>query len=215
MTAFMQWLDKKELQEAKVKAEKWRNQAPDAAVQVKTVHGRMRRVACSHLDEFFWSSVSCFDFNEQLGKASSFMKVKDWQVILPAWEDFISDAFEDEPDDTKAEASPLTTTKYHQGDQLVPIILGKCIRGHEDQTKASLPAPELIMATPLSAQEQLVGPWKPTEVLNILVNRRQYSNRHYKGQGLTEKSRQWCKRGGQRKCRHPESIHQGRARQLD
>jgi hypothetical protein len=80
MTTFMQRLDKKELQEAEAKAEKWSNQASNAAVQAKTarkkgekmvksfakemfsqagmrvfvwVHGRMRRVACSHLGEFF------------------------------------------------------------------------------------------------------------------------------------------------------------------
>ncbi|KAG1832631.1 hypothetical protein DFJ58DRAFT_847965, partial [Suillus subalutaceus] len=34
-----------------------------------------------------------FDFNEQLGKGSSFMKGKDWQAILPVWEDFIGNAF--------------------------------------------------------------------------------------------------------------------------
>jgi hypothetical protein len=34
-----------------------------------------------------------FDFNEQLGMGTSFMKCKDWQVILPAWEDFIGDVF--------------------------------------------------------------------------------------------------------------------------
>ncbi|KAG2356943.1 hypothetical protein BDR07DRAFT_1380452 [Suillus spraguei] len=39
-----------------------------------------------------------FDFNEQLGMGSSFMKCKDWQVILPAWEDFIGDAFNQDQD---------------------------------------------------------------------------------------------------------------------
>ncbi|KAG2114324.1 uncharacterized protein F5147DRAFT_570696, partial [Suillus discolor] len=34
-----------------------------------------------------------FDFNEHLGRGSSFMKCKDWQVILPAWEDYIGDEF--------------------------------------------------------------------------------------------------------------------------
>jgi hypothetical protein len=39
-----------------------------------------------------------FDFNEMLGKGSSFMKTKDWQVILPIWEDFIGNEFSKPPD---------------------------------------------------------------------------------------------------------------------
>ncbi|KAG0695112.1 hypothetical protein DFH29DRAFT_1005756 [Suillus ampliporus] len=42
--------------------------------------------------------TSRFDFNEQLSKGSSFMKCKDWQVILPAWEDVIGDAFDQDQD---------------------------------------------------------------------------------------------------------------------
>ncbi|KAG1841513.1 hypothetical protein F4604DRAFT_1939439 [Suillus subluteus] len=83
MMAIMHWLDKKELQEAEAKADKWTNQAPDAAVQAKTARKKGEK----------W-----FDFNEQLGKGSSFMKGKDWQAILPVWEEFIGDAFDHNQD---------------------------------------------------------------------------------------------------------------------
>ncbi|KAG1767882.1 hypothetical protein EV702DRAFT_1050215 [Suillus placidus] len=38
------------------------------------------------------------DFNEQLSNGSSFMKWKDWQVILPGWEDVIGNAFDQDQD---------------------------------------------------------------------------------------------------------------------
>jgi hypothetical protein len=41
------------------------------------------------------------DFNEQLGMGTSFMKCKDWQVILPAWEDFIGDVFSESQDHSR------------------------------------------------------------------------------------------------------------------
>ncbi|KAG1843426.1 hypothetical protein C8R48DRAFT_780723 [Suillus tomentosus] len=44
------------------------------------------------------TSFGRFDFNEHLGRGSSFMKCKDWQVILPAWEDFIGDEFDQDQD---------------------------------------------------------------------------------------------------------------------
>lgn len=53
MTAFMQRLDKKELQEAEAKAEKWRNQAPDAAVQAKTARKKGEKMVKSFAKEMF------------------------------------------------------------------------------------------------------------------------------------------------------------------
>ncbi|KAG2354150.1 hypothetical protein BDR07DRAFT_1382467 [Suillus spraguei] len=43
MKAIMQWLDKKELQEDKAKADEWTNQAPDATVQAKTARKRGKK----------------------------------------------------------------------------------------------------------------------------------------------------------------------------
>ncbi|KAG1725163.1 uncharacterized protein EDB91DRAFT_1254901 [Suillus paluster] len=59
------------------------------------VHAFIRSVGRSVI-MFTW--FGRFDFNEQLGKGSSFMKCKDWQVILPAWEDFIGDVFDQDQD---------------------------------------------------------------------------------------------------------------------
>ncbi|KAG1887847.1 hypothetical protein F4604DRAFT_1674995 [Suillus subluteus] len=116
MTAIMHQLDKKELQEAEAKADKWTNQAPDAAVQAKTARKKGEKmvknftkamftqagmrvfVLGSWMDEKGGLLTSGFDFNEQLGKGSSFMKGKDWQAILPVWEEFIGDAFDHDQD---------------------------------------------------------------------------------------------------------------------
>ncbi|KAG1720611.1 hypothetical protein EDD22DRAFT_962785 [Suillus occidentalis] len=73
---------------------------------------------------------------------------------------YVSSA-EDEPDNTEAEASPLTTTKCHQGDQSVPTILGKRVRGHEDQTKASLPAPKVSQASHDESSGRTASHWSP------------------------------------------------------
>ncbi|KAG1732465.1 hypothetical protein EDD22DRAFT_960363 [Suillus occidentalis] len=109
-------LDKKELQEAEKKAERWMNQAPDAAVQTKTARKKGEKMIKSFAKEMYiqasmrvfilssWKDekgsllTSGFNFNEQLGKSSNFMKGKDWQAILPAWEDFIGDAFDQDED---------------------------------------------------------------------------------------------------------------------
>ncbi|KAG1873905.1 hypothetical protein F4604DRAFT_1925477 [Suillus subluteus] len=116
MMAIMHRLDKKELQEAEAKAGKWTNQAPNAAVQAKTARKKGEKMVKNFAKEMFtqagmrvfvlgsWMDekggllTSGFDFNEQLGKASSFMKGKDWQAILPAWEEFIGDAFDHDQD---------------------------------------------------------------------------------------------------------------------
>ncbi|KAG1783198.1 hypothetical protein EV702DRAFT_1191630 [Suillus placidus] len=91
MTAIMHRLDKKELQEAQDKANKWTNQAPDAAVQAKTARKKGEKMVKNFAKEMF-------DFNEQLGRGSSFMKHKDWQAILPGWEEFIGDVFDQDED---------------------------------------------------------------------------------------------------------------------
>ncbi|KAG2072202.1 hypothetical protein BDR04DRAFT_1153464 [Suillus decipiens] len=116
MTAFMLWLDKKELQEAQAKAERWTNQVPNATVQAKTARKKGEKMVKSFAKDMYiqagmrifildsWKDekgrllTSEFDFNEQLSKGSSFIKYKDWQVILPSWEDFISDAFDQDKD---------------------------------------------------------------------------------------------------------------------
>ncbi|KAG1883242.1 hypothetical protein F4604DRAFT_1677600 [Suillus subluteus] len=116
MMAIMHRLDKKELQEAEAKADKWTNQAPDAAVQAKTARKKGEKMVKNFAKEMFtqagmrvfvlgsWMDekggllTSGFDFNEQLGKGSSFMKGKDWQAILPVWEEFIGDAFDHDQD---------------------------------------------------------------------------------------------------------------------
>ncbi|KAG1885420.1 hypothetical protein F4604DRAFT_1675991 [Suillus subluteus] len=118
MTAIMHRLDKKELQEAEAKADKWTNQAPDAAVQAKTARKKGEKMVKNFAKEMFtqagmrvfvlgsWMDekggllTSGFDFNEQLGKGSSFMKGKDWQAILLVWEEFIGDAFDQEGNDS-------------------------------------------------------------------------------------------------------------------
>ncbi|KAG1770167.1 hypothetical protein EV702DRAFT_1049484 [Suillus placidus] len=119
MTAIMQGLEVEELQEAQAKAYVWTNQAPDAAVQAKTAKKQGEKMVKKFAKEMFteagmrvfvlgsWKDEKCslltsgrvvpvgrFDFNKQLGNGSSFMKWKDWQVILPGWEDFIGDAFD-------------------------------------------------------------------------------------------------------------------------
>ncbi|KAG1852522.1 hypothetical protein F4604DRAFT_1686626 [Suillus subluteus] len=118
MTAIIKGLDNNELEEARAKADEWTNQAPDATVQAKTAKKKGKKMIKHFAKEMFtqagmrvfvlgsWKdekgglltsgrvyTVGQFDFNEQLGTGSSFMKYKDWQVILPAWEDFIGDAF--------------------------------------------------------------------------------------------------------------------------
>ncbi|KAG2116992.1 uncharacterized protein F5147DRAFT_768379 [Suillus discolor] len=59
-----------------------------------------------------------FDFNEHLGIGSSFMKCKDWQVILPAWEDFIGDAFnqDQDQDGTLLGGTRRVPKPYHEFD---------------------------------------------------------------------------------------------------
>ncbi|KAG1776221.1 hypothetical protein EV702DRAFT_1046373 [Suillus placidus] len=116
MTAIMQGLEVEELQEAQAKADLWTNQVPDAAVQAKTAKKQGEKMVKKFTKEMFtqagmrvfvlgsWKDekgsllTSGFDFNEQLGNGSSFMKWKDWQVILPGWEDFISNAFDQDQD---------------------------------------------------------------------------------------------------------------------
>ncbi|KAG1748866.1 uncharacterized protein EDB91DRAFT_1311808 [Suillus paluster] len=123
MTAIMKGLDDNELEEARAKADKWTNQAPDAAVQAKMAKKKGEKMIKHFAKEIFtqagmrlfvlgsWKddqgslvtsgqvhAFIWFDFNEQLSKGSSFMKCKDWQVILPAWEDFIGDVFNQDQD---------------------------------------------------------------------------------------------------------------------
>ncbi|KAG1726510.1 uncharacterized protein EDB91DRAFT_1086744 [Suillus paluster] len=118
MTAIMKGLDDNELEKARAKADEWTNQAPDAAVQAKTAKKKGEKMIKHFAKEMFtqagmrlfvlgsWKDEQGslltsgqvhafirFNFNEQLGKGSSFMECKDWQVILPAWEDFIGDMF--------------------------------------------------------------------------------------------------------------------------
>ncbi|KAG2098277.1 uncharacterized protein F5147DRAFT_656157 [Suillus discolor] len=126
MTAIMKELNENELKEAQVKADEWTNQAPDATVQAKTAKKKGEKMIKHFTKEMFtqasmrlfvlgsWKdekgslltsgqvdSVNRsvrFDFNEHLGMGSSFMKCKDWPVILLAWEDFIIDAFNQDQD---------------------------------------------------------------------------------------------------------------------
>ncbi|KAG1819023.1 uncharacterized protein BJ212DRAFT_1479151 [Suillus subaureus] len=116
MMAIMKGLNKKELEEAEAKANEWTNQAPDAAVQAKTAEQKGEKMIKQFATEMFaqagmrlfvlgsWKDekgclmTSGFDFNEQLGKVSSFMKTKDWQVILAGWEDFLGDVFNQDQD---------------------------------------------------------------------------------------------------------------------
>ncbi|KAG1775258.1 hypothetical protein EV702DRAFT_1199577 [Suillus placidus] len=124
MTAIMHRLDKKELQEAQDKADKRTNQAPDATVQAKTARKKGKKMVKNFAKEMFaqagmrvfvlgsWKDekgglltsgrvlplTHRFDFNEQLGRGSSFMKHKDWQAILPGWEEFIGNVFDQDED---------------------------------------------------------------------------------------------------------------------
>ncbi|KAG2085282.1 uncharacterized protein F5147DRAFT_782115 [Suillus discolor] len=87
MMAIMKGLDHNELEEAQAKADEWTNQAPDPVVQAKTA--RKNDQALRQRDIYSGQ----FNFNEHPRRGSSFMKCKDWQVILLAWEDFIGDEF--------------------------------------------------------------------------------------------------------------------------
>ncbi|KAG2139259.1 hypothetical protein DEU56DRAFT_912099 [Suillus clintonianus] len=116
MTAVMKTLDNDELEQAQAKADEWTNQAPDATVQAKTAKKKGEKMVKHFAKEMFtqagmrvfvlgtWKDekggllTSGFDFNEQLGRGISFMKEKDWQVILPAWEDYIGEAFDVDQD---------------------------------------------------------------------------------------------------------------------
>ncbi|KAG2072147.1 hypothetical protein BDR04DRAFT_1153650 [Suillus decipiens] len=53
MTAFMLWLDKKELQEAQAKAEKWTNQAPNATVQANTARKKGKKIVKSFAKDMY------------------------------------------------------------------------------------------------------------------------------------------------------------------
>ncbi|KAG2030267.1 hypothetical protein BDR03DRAFT_878739, partial [Suillus americanus] len=53
MTAIMQRLNEKELQEAQAKADKWTNHAPDAAVQAKTAKKRGEKMVKNFAKEMF------------------------------------------------------------------------------------------------------------------------------------------------------------------
>jgi hypothetical protein len=53
MTSIMLGLDKKELQEAEKKAERWTNQAPDAAVQAKTARKKGEKMIKSFAKEMY------------------------------------------------------------------------------------------------------------------------------------------------------------------
>ncbi|KAG0692661.1 hypothetical protein DFH29DRAFT_882185 [Suillus ampliporus] len=134
MMAIMKGLDNNELEEAQAKAEEWTNQAPDAAVQAKTAKKKGKKMIKHFAKEMFtqagmrlfvlgsWKDeqgsllTSGFDFNEQLGKGSSFMKSKDWQVILPAWEDFISDVFDQDQDGTLLGGTHRGPKPYYEFD---------------------------------------------------------------------------------------------------
>ncbi|KAG1787391.1 uncharacterized protein HD556DRAFT_1312847, partial [Suillus plorans] len=123
MTAIMKGLNDDELEEARAKADQWTNQAPDPVVQAKTAKKKGKKMIKHFAKEMFtqagmrlfvlgsWKDkkgalltsgqvdmLGRFDFNEHLGRGSSFMKCKDWQVILPAWEDFIGDEFDQDQD---------------------------------------------------------------------------------------------------------------------
>ncbi|KAG2080326.1 uncharacterized protein F5147DRAFT_813230 [Suillus discolor] len=107
-------LNDDELEEARAKADQWTNQVPDPVVQAKTAKKKGEKMIKHFAKEMFtqagmrlfvlgsWKdekgglltsgqvdTIGRFDFNEHLERGSSFMKCKDWQVILPAWEDFI------------------------------------------------------------------------------------------------------------------------------
>ncbi|KAG1844238.1 hypothetical protein F4604DRAFT_1937649 [Suillus subluteus] len=114
MTAIMHRLDKRELQEAEAKADKWTNQAPDAAVQAKTARKKGEKNGQELRQRNVYSGW--FDFNEQLGKGSSFMKGKDWQAILPVWEEFIGDAFDHDQDQdaTLLRGTQWVPKPYHE-----------------------------------------------------------------------------------------------------
>ncbi|KAG1759115.1 hypothetical protein EDD22DRAFT_849477 [Suillus occidentalis] len=122
--------------EAEKKAERWTNQAPDAAVQAKTARKKGEKMIKSFAKEMYieagmrvfvlgsWKDekgsllTSGFDFNEQLGKGSNFMKGKDWQAILPAWEDFIGDVFDQDEDQdvTLLGGTQRVPKPYHEFD---------------------------------------------------------------------------------------------------
>ncbi|KAG1888824.1 hypothetical protein F4604DRAFT_1674435 [Suillus subluteus] len=120
MTAIMHQLDKKKLQEAEAKADKWTNQAPDAAVQAKTARKKGKKVVKNFAKEMFTQAGGAayiwFDFNEQLGKGSSFIKGKDWQAILPVWEEFIGNAFgqDQDQDATLLRGTRQVPKPYHE-----------------------------------------------------------------------------------------------------
>ncbi|KAG0693558.1 hypothetical protein DFH29DRAFT_881369 [Suillus ampliporus] len=134
MTAIMKGLDDNELEEAQAKAEEWTNHAPDAAVQAKTAKKKGEKMIKHFAKEMFtqagmrlfvlgsWKDeqgsllTSGFDFNEQLGKGSSFMKSKDWQVILPAWEEFIGDVFDQDQDGTLLGGTRRGPKPYYEFD---------------------------------------------------------------------------------------------------
>ncbi|KAG2115290.1 uncharacterized protein F5147DRAFT_769747 [Suillus discolor] len=111
-------LDHNELEEAQAKADEWTNQAPDPVVQAKMAKKKGEKMIKHFAKEIFtqasmrlfvlasWKDekgalltsgqvdmVGQFNFNEHPRRGSSFMKCKDWQVILLAWEDFIGDEF--------------------------------------------------------------------------------------------------------------------------
>ncbi|KAG1859083.1 hypothetical protein C8R48DRAFT_774894 [Suillus tomentosus] len=119
ITTIMKGLNDDELEEAQAKANQWTNQAPDPVVQAKTAKKKGEKMIKHFAKEMFtqasmrlfvlgsWKDekgalltfgqvdmLGWFDFNEHLGRGSSFMKCKDWQVILLAWEDFIGDEFD-------------------------------------------------------------------------------------------------------------------------
>ncbi|KAG2115894.1 uncharacterized protein F5147DRAFT_649313 [Suillus discolor] len=143
MTAIMKGLGDNELEEAQAKADEWTNQAPDPAVQAKTARKKGEKMIKHFAKEMFtqagmrlfvlgsWKdekgslltsrqvdTVGRFDFNEHLGIGSSFMKCKDWQVILPAWEDFIGDAFnqDQDQDGTLLGGTRRVPKPYHEFD---------------------------------------------------------------------------------------------------
>ncbi|KAG1787557.1 uncharacterized protein HD556DRAFT_1312603 [Suillus plorans] len=132
MTAIMKGLGNNELEEARAKANEWTNQAPDPAVQAKTARKKGEKMIKHFAKEMFTQAgMRLFvlgSWKDEKGGlltsgqvntvGSSFMKCKDWQVILLAWEDFIGDAFnqDQDQDGTLLGGTRRVPKPYHEFD---------------------------------------------------------------------------------------------------
>ncbi|KAG1877155.1 hypothetical protein C8R48DRAFT_768704 [Suillus tomentosus] len=170
MTAIMKGLDDNELEEAQAKADKWTNQAPDPAVQAKTAKKKGEKMIKHFAKEMFtqagmrlfvlgsWKDekgglltsgqVDTVGWS-YIGIGSSFMKSKDWQVILPAWEDFISDAFNQDQDQegTLLRGTCRVPKPYHEFDldrmgvPMLPNIEGVSLEDKKGMSQSFLTIP--------------------------------------------------------------------------